>query len=436
MDTWRASKLRLKNFARARVFFFLPSLQDEIFIAPLPFQQKTFKTMWKLNRILLAAVGAWAFWTIFSSSFNVSKISYLKDENILQNAFFDENIGLGPFGLNQRRTLGPIPELAKNLIVLGYNHRPDVKEEERVLLLCLADSLEKRLVTNGEKVFLFEDKEKKFHFSFAPNTLYFVPLIKDRDVVHIEVQDKGRFALLPAFKGEGGEKAEFIESLKRGTVLGKDLLLQNYGGKEYQFLTKKHKIDLGSQVLFVEEGDFLCLREGQWAILEKEESAQFLPLAKIKTITSQGMGLDVWDETGFSVSSVNMGLQQSPKMGYKVEELFSKVKIKSSSELSCLMGKRRVILRQGDWWLKTEMGWRKLNNLHDIEEYLNHRMRGDLFIFDTVEVVKEKAILKGKFFDQTRTQMSPLLVQTALDKKGSWPEKKKNKIKDKKVGRR
>lgn len=65
-------------------------------------------------------------------------------------------------------------------------------------------------------------------------------------------------------------------------------------------------------------------------------------------------------------------------------------------------------MREGDWWLKSETGWSHLKTLNDIEDYLAHKIRGELFIFETIATERGKTEVKGHFFDTMRTQIQPI----------------------------
>jgi hypothetical protein len=106
-----------------------------------------------------------------------------------------------------------------------------------------------------------------------------------------------------------------------------------------------------------------------------------------------------------------------------MEELISAARPRAASELSCVLGKRRVVLREGDWWLKTTAGWRHLKKLGEIEDYLEHRTRGELFIFESIAMEKGKAVIKGQCFDTMRTQMQPIVLNVSTDKKDHFVAK-------------
>lgn len=85
------------------------------------------------------------------------------------------------------------------------------------------------------------------------------------------------------------------------------------------------------------------------------------------------------------------------------------------------------MLKEGDWWLKTKSGWRSLRTLADLEAYLDHQIRGELFVFDTVAIEQGKAVLKGRYFDEMRTEMQPIALSVAVERKNTVASHKKEK---------
>jgi hypothetical protein len=57
-----------------------------------------------------------------------------------------------------------------------------------------------------------------------------------------------------------------------------------------------------------------------------------------------------------------------------------------------------------------------LRRSEEIEQYLFHRLKGELLIFDSVEQEQGKYVMKGHMFDETRMQMQPLTMPAVADK--------------------
>jgi hypothetical protein len=117
---------------------------------------------------------------------------------------------------------------------------------------------------------------------------------------------------------------------------------------------------------------------------------------------------------------------QEPRLQFKAEAMPSKIRLRSASQVSCALGKRRVILRVGDWLLKTPTGWRNLRRTDEIQSYLSHRLKGELLIFDAIEKEQGNWVMKGHLFDETRTQQLPLTLSIDAEKaQGKTSRKRK-----------
>lgn len=396
-------------------------------IGYLPSQIKNKKRMWHINMALLAAVACICLLTFLvgeeESCVSEIKLPQRKKQNY-------EEIGWGPLSLNGLRSQGPLPFLTKELVVLGKNDRPD---SQRSFLLGLNSSQEEIMVAERQPIFLVKGDDDKWHFSLSKTPLCVSAAVSDNDndkvVVHVtSSEEEGSFALRAFDKtGDNIEKMPYVKALQNAKFWGPDLLIQNYGGRDYRDLLKKNKVEVSGRIYFVGEGDLLVWKEGEWKEASYQNIPPLVPIAKVVRQTSSGVQFQIWDESGFHKILSHKSLENSQKTGHKAEELFSSVRVRTPTEITCLLGKRRVILREGDWWLKMDSGWKKLKTVSDIEDYLDHRLRGELFIFESIAADKGKVVLKGNSFDMMRTEMQPLSLTTSIVKKSHSLSKKPGK---------
>ena len=80
-------------------------------------------------------------------------------------------------------------------------------------------------------------------------------------------------------------------------------------------------------------------------------------------------------------------------------------------------GQTQDYLKQGDWLLKTASGWRNLKKLEEIDDVLEHRLRGELFLFEALEKQENALLLKGRLFDEMRTQSLPVSLSCRRKRK-------------------
>jgi hypothetical protein len=341
--------------------------------------------------------------------------------------FAYEAIGSGGLALHPRHALGWVSRLVDELALIAYNSRPDVGSKEAQLLFTLKNGKELLTLSNGQLLFLKEAQQGKgLVTSEAATNLSVKPLLLGNGEVLVEatrrllskegksMEEKGEFIVSP----QGGVPARynpssqpFMKELKAARGFAQDLLIQKYGGKEYASWSRKAVLEIArgssTYACFVSPGDYLFYREGEWRAGSLEELAGEQPVAHITACTPKEIEMDVWDETGFYPLSVKIEMQPS-RVQFKPEATPSGIRIRSSTQISCAFGKRRIILRQGDWLLKTPTGWRNLRRADEIENYLYHRLKGELFIFDAIEKEQGRLMMRGNLFDETRTQMQPL----------------------------
>jgi hypothetical protein len=400
-------------------------------IGQLPSQIKNRKRMWQINAICLVFVFALSLFMFFAEEEERVSES-IKSPQRKKEAY--EQIGWGPLALNELRSQGPLPFLTKELIILGKNNRPERQAREGFFLLGLKSSQEEIIVAERQPIFLMKGEDNKWHFSLSktPLCLFSTMAEGNKVVVHvISSLDEGREGdfQLKCFDKTGDliENTPYVKALKSAKFWGHDLLIQNYGGSDYRDLLKKNKIEVEGKVYFVGEDDLLMWKDGRWHLVSLKNIEPLTPIAKVISSIPTEICLQIWDESGFHTLITKKAVERVPKIGHKLEELFSSIRMRTPSEITCLMGKRRVILKEGDWWLKMDVGWKKLKTMNDIEDYLDHRLRGELFIFESIVADKGKVILKGTSFDVMRTDMQPLSMTASLSKKPHSSSKKENK---------
>jgi hypothetical protein len=282
---------------------------------------------------------------------------------------------------------------------------------------------EEREVFSGETLFL-EARGGGFGFSAHPTELAVqVVATQGAVVAHLSHHD---FVLREErARGTDLRSQPYVATFERAKGWGPDLLVQNYGGSEYSSLASKCRLMFSTYGLFVGKGDLLVWKEGEWR--DAEEGTMGLPLAEVKS-TQGAIRLDVWDESGTSSHAIVLQIESVQKRRIEFEKLVTAVRPRAWTEVSCLLeGKRRAVVRSGDWWLRSERGWRRLHQAHEIEQCLNHRLQGELFIFDTVAVDKGEAVLKGRWFDPMRASSHEIALAVPVGKQPSIAKRKSAK---------
>ncbi|HEX2580105.1 MAG TPA: hypothetical protein VHK67_06875 [Rhabdochlamydiaceae bacterium] len=325
-------------------------------------------------------------------------------------------IGKGTFAISPRGVSPEFEPLINELVVLGKNTRPDGGAFSTITIGLKTSGDQEQLVS-GQKLFVSTDGSR-YQFASEKTDLSLLPLpMAGSDVLlQIETPDKKEEVVLKAsaFLASSLDEETYVQVLKKGKMWAPDLFLHQWGGDEYRDLSAKQKVEIDNKVYFLSVGDLLWWDQCEWKV--GKAVLQDAPLAKFVSSSGQGMHFEVWNPTGYISSSIEIALQSS-KPPQKAEEAITSVRPRSNSEITCQLGKRRVIVKEGDWWLKTDRRWRSLKTAEDLEAFLLHDIQGELFIFEKVENMKGKTILKGRCFDKMRTESLPISLVVNTEKK-------------------
>lgn len=357
-----------------------------------------------------------------------------------------ESIGSGGLALHPSHPFGWVSRLASELVLIAYNSRPDVDAKDAKILISLKNGKEQLTLANGRNLFLKEsDQGKGLLSSEAATGLWFKPILLENGAILIDAARK----LVSKEGQEGEEKGQFIVSqqggipacynptqksfasaLRGARAFFSDLFIEKYGGREYAPWKDKAILEFtngfGPYACFVSPGDYLIYEGEEWRVCPFEELKRDHPIARVKAASGKAIEVEVWDETGFYPLQFRVETALEPHLQFKPEVMPSKIRLRSGSQVSCALGKRRVVLREGDWLLKTANGWRNLRRTEEIGLYLNHRLKGELFIFDGIEKEQGNLVMKGHLFDETRTQkLSVVLPIDAEKPQGKTSRKRK-----------
>lgn len=345
-------------------------------------------------------------------------------------------IGSGPLALHPRLPLGWMSRIAEEVTILAFNSRPDAMQKEAKILLKLKEGTQ-IVASNGKQLFLQERTEgKRLAFSEEQTALWVKPILLDNGNVLMESgrrmiskegqllgEEKGEY-VVSLIKGAQQEKSILaLEELKLARCIGHDALIMKYGGKEYASWRDKMKIEFAfdgrTYACFVGKGDLLQYKENEWRVISAEEINKNLPVARVVAILPKAVEIEGWDESGFvSVhTKITTAIPQQPLNNQEL--LPTGLRLRSSTQVSCLFGKKRLVIRKGDWIVRTATGVRNLKRAQEIEDYLFHRLKGELFIFDGIEKQQGKALLQGHLFDCMRLQATPVTIPIETEKKST-----------------
>lgn len=372
-----------------------------------PTIEKANKRSWILNGALLSAALLFSvIWLIFSVFHQPEGEISVRHLSLPRPTL--EKIGSGGLALKPRIQEQELLPFVEELVLIGKNSRPDSSALPTVKLGLKSSGYQREAVCGQTIAFT----EGQMEFTVTPLS------IVDRGVL-VEVakgEKREKLVLNPSRLFQSScEDEEFFQIVKKGQFWGSDIFLQNWGGIEYQPLSSKQKIEMGGKVYFVAAGDFLWWNGDVWKM--GKPPLIDAPLMKIVVANSQNVKAEIWDAQGFSSKIVQMSLQTPLKIPLKADEMMTAVRSRAPDEITCQLGKRRVTVREGDWWVHNNGRWKVLRNGYELEAFLNHEIPGELFIFEKIENGKEKITLKARGFDRMRTHSEPISLVFNTDKK-------------------
>ncbi|MBS0624718.1 MAG: hypothetical protein JSS32_01555 [Verrucomicrobia bacterium] len=203
--------------------------------------------------------------------------------------------------------------------------------------------------------------------------------------------------------------------LSEGRWWGHDLFRKNHGGGKVV-----HRIELGAlteaELLDTPEGGWIVFRNGLWECLPNLHEAGGHPIAVAKEVGPSGLEIEGWDGN----QHVRLALASASTSLFKVkgEELFSAIRIRSDKQISCTLDKQCLILKVGDWVLKTGNRWKLLRKPEEKEAFLSGKWAGELFVLDQISNKQGQKSISGHFYNLSRTQTVsvdlPVLARKSL----------------------
>lgn len=350
---------------------------------------------------------------------------------LLVQSFPGEMIGQGPLRLRSVHASRWVARIAEELTLLAYNSRPDLKSDEMQVILQLKAGRQQVAIPNGSVLFLEEQEGKGLALAEGTSALWIKPIVLDETSAMLEVGrqlangtlEKGEF--ITSFQGMGKKLIdrgmESISAFRSATAFMQDLIVQRYGGAEFANWNQKVVLDLqgkeGPYGLRISSGDHLMYEEGEWRVASIEELQSGKQVAKVLSVSEKGVDIEIWDDQGFSPLRLKVDVQKAQKSSFGPESVPSLARFRTPTQVSCVFGKRRMIVRSGDWLVRGGSGWRHLRSAQDLQLYLDRRVKGDLFVCESIERdALGKGMMKGFLFDETHTMMQPVQVPVSSDK--------------------
>ncbi|MCP5509479.1 MAG: hypothetical protein H7A39_03605 [Chlamydiales bacterium] len=398
---------------------------------------KVFRILDRVNRLLVATVvllGVFVFALPLLSSndaqdYEVSPPSLPNDERQMDCSV----IGTGPFALQEGENAFPLPGLKDELVFLGLSQRPD---SEGALILGLNSSKTQVAIRDGQELFL-DYLDGGVHFCQKEAPLKIVPFY---DGVYLRCSvllDLPEFSAAVEWKfketkwlhpPQSPEIKEAIEALKFTQIFGPDQLLNLYGGESFAERKEKFRFCFGHDKLLIGVGDDLVWQDEKWKEASAVEDSSCCFLARVLSVNDERVQVELWSPGGLDAHVVTLNVTKEAPLQLKFDDIFTRIRKRTRTCVSCLVDQKSRLLRKGDWLEKRKTGWKTLRSIDELESCIQGLSEGELFVFDGVEKIGEQWMFLGHAFDQHHTHAVP--VQLPLSAKAKSPPKERRSMYD------
>lgn len=333
-----------------------------------------------------------------------------------------------------------LPDLKKYLVYYGKNGRPDAVADKTLLHFAFTGNKSVTPIAPGERLYVSYDRK------LSPPQYIFSPRNAPTPL-WIEAEAEGSEAIVDVtLEGEDGEEIrepeanshfplpekEFIRTgsstweigknrvdatllaRQRARWYGVDQFMIRHGGPEYSELADKQRIDFGegddSYSVYAGVNDIVVWDGDKWVAVKPGRNSLGKPLMVIKKIDDRLMSLELWDPEGKGKIYLNLLKSTDTAPPVNIIQAFKFVGARTRTQFAFEINKERTLLSPTDWLVFTKQGWIKLVTPQDIDNYVERKISGPLFVFDALERRDDKQYLKGTLFNTSRTDMTSIEI--------------------------
>lgn len=389
-----------------------------------------------------------------TSSMDVRKPLVPKNSFVQQKEKYDA-IGEPALSLTFSPLSLQLPDLKRYLSFYGRNGRPDAKDENPALYFAFNGNKTPFSVSPGERLYVVYDKRQNppqyvFSQNNAVTPLWIeariqgnIAVVTEGMTTDTENEDKEKSTTtsfsLPEkeLSKTGGPVWELGKLRVDGTLLarqkarwfGVDKFLERHGGDEFKEQQNKQRIDIGEgdkiYSVYVGLGDCLIWdKDEKWKVAEPGPSTLDKPLMCVKKIDDRVMNLELWDVDGKGKITLNLIKAHEQWQPKNLEQGFKFIGARTRSQYIFEINNERMTLSPHDWLVFTSTGWKKLESAQDIDDYVERRLIGPLFVFDDVEKKDEKQVITGVLFNAGRTETVSVEIPLQQTNSGLQGKKK------------
>jgi hypothetical protein len=329
-----------------------------------------------------------------------------------------------------------LPNLKPHLIYYGSNGRPDAKYERPKMHFGWQGGKTVISCFPGQKVYLAFDKKLSTgcKYTFAPEnceTLVWFSADLDGNEAAVTVYMKDESGeTLSDQDGNSSFALQEKEPLRTtiqgpweigkwrvdGTLLarqkarwmGVDCFLEKHGGEEFAEVAGKHRIDFTEAdepySVFVKAGDYLIWEDNRWKESQGRTDTGDKPLLYIKKIEDRVMMCELWDVGGKGKLGLNLIRTPEPFAIQNVTNDFHFLGARTKTQVVFQVNQSRMLIKPNDWFILTPDGWLKVTKAQEVDDYVNRRLIGPLFVFEEIGKKEDGMVMVGTLFNPSRTE--------------------------------
>lgn len=352
-----------------------------------------------------------------------------------------------------------LPDLRNQINYNGKNGRPDALVEKTVLHFSFIGNQNPSSIMAGERLYLVYENKKaspgQSQYMFSPNNaetpLWLEATPQGTNEVTIQLRlknDNGEIIREPSAHAQFNLTEK--ETVRPGTVknwdigkwrvdgsllarqkarwLGPDVFLERHGGEEFKDQLGKHRIDFTEEEetysVYVGVNDCLSWINDKWKAVQPGPESREHPLMIVKRIDDRIINFEIWDVGGKSKLTLNLLRSNEPWAHQNLKDSFKFMGARTRSQYIFEINNERMFLSPQDWLLQTKEGWIKLTTAEQIDDYVNRKLSGVMFVLEGAEQREEGQVLLGVIFNPARTEMQTIeiSVQPAKTSRTNKPE--------------
>lgn len=348
-------------------------------------------------------------------------------------------IGPPAFSLQFAPMTPQLPDLRRYIAYHGRNGRPDVQADRAQLHFSSAGQKSFASVLPHERLYLTFDKSvNPPQYNFSPNneptSLWFTAHAEANQAIFevFAIDEKGlrlespianlRFAVAErelartvnsaAWELDGQRVDATLFVRQKARWFGSDRFLTEHGGEDFSEQADKQRIDFGegdtSYSVYIGPDDVLIWKDKRWQAVVPGAASRGFPLIVVKKIDERIMSLELWDAEGRTKVAINLLKSGEAWNTQIVQQAFVYEGARTRRQFIFEINGERVFLSPNDWLLLTAEGWKNLKDPKQIDDYVNRRITGTLFVFLGIERHEGKQLLVGELYSPARSDMQKI----------------------------